>query len=623
MKRAFRIGYNRYYRDDIFEKHLEFIKKNIKTVDEIAMFVEFSHYGYWPIEYTLEHAKIISDRVKRYKEAGVKSVGINILCTVGHLEEGWDVFPHADLQYMENENGEQSKACLCFSGDDFLDYISKRYSVYAKTGTDFIWIDDDIRPGNHGVVRNHCFCPNCIKKFNEINKTNYNRNELVKALENNIDLKEKWNSFHENAVLKVFETIKEAVNKANPNVKLGYMSGYDNVIPSWMQGCGAVMGRPGGGFYNDKYPLQVFEKYYNVQYQLEKYPNTITDIQYEYEAFNFQTFEKSVRFSELETSLALMAGCNGVLYNNNTFSDMQNFYDMVCASSKKWNVLTKINKNLKPCGVYLTNTIYARTLNELSIPFTVYKDNSVSASVIGEQWQKLTDAEIEQILNKNVLTDGRGLEILSERGFEKYCGGKVKNAYDNGMSERFSNHELNGEYKDFYRDVIMNFVGFNKEKAYELEPSEKAEIVSNLETITHKDVGCASYVFQSDKNTRFAADGHLYPNSAKTAAKKEQILNIIDWLSDNKLPVVIKKSAKIMPAVMSNSEGDMSIMLTNASFDETGSFECVIRNNKKFYIIANNGELIKAKQIQKDDETVVTIDNINGWDYILLTNKKI
>ena len=70
------------------------------------MFVEFSHYGYWPIEYTLEHAKIISDRVKRYKEAGVKSVGINILCTVGHLEEGWDVFPHADLQYMENENGE-------------------------------------------------------------------------------------------------------------------------------------------------------------------------------------------------------------------------------------------------------------------------------------------------------------------------------------------------------------------------------------------------------------------------------------------------------------------------------------------------------------------------------------
>ena len=72
MKRAFRIGYNRYYKDDIFENHLEFIKKNIKTIDEIAMFVEFSHYGYWPVEYTMEHAKIISDRVKRYKEAGVQ-----------------------------------------------------------------------------------------------------------------------------------------------------------------------------------------------------------------------------------------------------------------------------------------------------------------------------------------------------------------------------------------------------------------------------------------------------------------------------------------------------------------------------------------------------------------------
>ena len=127
------------------------------------------------------------------------------------------------------------------------------------------------------------------------------------------------------------------------------------------------MGRPGGGFYNDKYPIQVVEKYYNLQYQLEKYPEAIDDIQYEYEAFNFQTLEKSTRFSELETSLAIMGGCNGMLYNNNVFMDMQNFYDMVSASSGKWDLLTEINKDLKPVGVYSSNTIFARTLCELGI----------------------------------------------------------------------------------------------------------------------------------------------------------------------------------------------------------------------------------------------------------------
>lgn len=621
MKKSFRIGYNRYYRDDIFENHLEFIKNNLDTIDEIALFVEFSHYGYWPMEYTLENTRIIKDRIKRYKEAGVKSAGINILCTVGHLEEGWDVFPRADLQYMVNEQGEESTSCLCYSTDEFLEYTTKRYAEYAKTDTDFIWIDDDIRPGNHGVVRNNCFCPACIGKFNELKNTSYSREELVNAIERNTDLKSEWNVFHSQLVTKALETIKNAVHNINPDIKIGYMSGFDNAKKEWILASGSTMGRPGGGFYNDKYPIQVVEKYYNVQYQLENYPETIDDIQYEYEAFNFQTLEKSVRFSELETSLAIMGGCNGMLYNNNTFTDMQNFHDMVAASAKKWDVLTEINKDLKPYGVYSSNTIFARTLCELGIPFTAYKDHAVASAIIEQQWNKFDDAAIEKLLKKNVFTDGRGLEILTERGFCKYLGGKVKKSYSNGMSERFGNHELNGDYKGFYRDVIMNFTGVNKGFAYELEPNEKAEVVANLETITHKDVGCSLYVYESDSGAKFAADGHLYPNSSKTAAKKEQITNIIDWLSNGKLPLIIKKPVKIMPAVMSNENGDMSIMLINASFDNTGSFECTIRNNKDFYAIDNNGDLIPVTQRRSGNETILTIDNINGWDYILLTNK--
>ena len=35
MKKALRIGYNRYYCDENFKEHLEFVKKNLANIDEI------------------------------------------------------------------------------------------------------------------------------------------------------------------------------------------------------------------------------------------------------------------------------------------------------------------------------------------------------------------------------------------------------------------------------------------------------------------------------------------------------------------------------------------------------------------------------------------------------------
>ena len=40
MKKAFRISNDRYFSDKEFEKHIEFVKKNIDTIDEAAIFFE-------------------------------------------------------------------------------------------------------------------------------------------------------------------------------------------------------------------------------------------------------------------------------------------------------------------------------------------------------------------------------------------------------------------------------------------------------------------------------------------------------------------------------------------------------------------------------------------------------
>ena len=63
-------------------------------------------------------------------------------------------------------------------------------------------------------------------------------------------------------------------------------------------------------------------------------------------------------------------------------------------------------------------------------------------------------------------------------------------------------------------------------------------------------------------------------------------------------------------------------MLTNTSFDKTGTFECVVKNTKEFFIIDQNGDFQSVKQVQSNTESKIIIDNIDGWNYILLTNKK-
>lgn len=619
MKKALRIGYNRYYCDENFNEHLAFIRKNIAHIDEIALFAEYCHYGYWDEEFTKKNTEILTQRIQQYREAGVKSVGINILNTRGHTADGWDVLPRANLQYEVDSNGKEHPGCLCFANEAFEDYITKRYAAYAATGADFIWHDDDIHSGN-GL--RGCMCDGCIAKFNEAYNHTFTRPELVSQINSNPQIRSAWSEFQNGLLIRLVHILEKAIHDVNPAIKIGYMSFFNG--PQVLRESGAVMCRPGGGFYDERTPLDVFSKCWNVHAQTQSYPAYITDIQYEYEAFNYQTLDKSIHMTELETTLALMSGCNGVLYNNDIFYDRQPLLDMLATCGKKWDALTERNKKLKPAGVLAVGA-GDLSLNQIGIPIIYNLNDAVACFIQGDSWNRYDNETVEAILKKGAFTDGRGLEVLVERGFGPACGGKVKKAYASGMAERFADQPLCGKYKGHYRDAFMNFTYYhnNTGYAYELEPATGAQVVSNLETITHKSLGCSLYVYENACGTRFAADGYFFPNSIRTHGKKEQLGNVLDWISKGRLPVRVEnETIKVMPTVQADSEGNMTVMLTNASLDSTGSFTCELRSEKEVYAICNDGTLKWMPQEKRGNATVVTIDNLDRWDYILLTNMK-
>ena len=621
MRKAMRIGYWRYHDEEVFTEHLEFIKKNMDAFDELTIFTEFSHYGYWSPEHMTQNVAILKDRLRRYREIGVQRIGINVICTLGHLDEGYDVLPKGELQYQMSQLGEVSLGCLCPSNEAFLKYIADRYAAYATLDVDYIWMDDDIRTMKHGAAKDYCYCPNCMRLFNERMNGNYTPVELWESLQNgDTQVVENWEAIQNEIMLKLFGTIRKAIKGVNPKIEIGYMTNHNNARAHWIEESGATMCRPGAGFYDDTKPIEVFEKSLDIQMEVVRYPERIDNIQYEYEAFNYQTLQRSVHISELETSLSLMSGCTGVLYNNDVFHDRQDIMDMLQGSKYKWKTLAEVNRGCRNGGVFFKDRDVALLLNEMSIPVTASFDHASVSVVLGKSFEKLSDAEIERILTKNLFTDGHGIQVLTERGFGNHLGAKVKNVYRSSMGEKFSRHEMNGEYKDYYRDAYMTF--WYESDAYSFDLDANAQVISNLTTITREPVGVSMYAFENKDGRRIVADGYLMPKKMRTAAKREQLENAMEWLSHGAMPVRINKSVKVIPTVTIDQTDGCNLMLTNASFDSTGTFECVVRNTKPFYVIRQDGKVKPIKQETKNGKSILTIDNLGGWKYILLTNKK-
>ncbi len=617
MLKALRIPSASFTNKDEFKRYYQMVKDNLDIVDEVTMFVDATHHGYTPYEVTLETAEAVKGAIKAYKELGVKKVGINVLATLGHTEDGSGLHEKADMQYMVNFENQESGSCLCPSDEKFIKYIQKKYATFAETGTDYIWMDDDVRVDNHGIVTGFCYCPKCIEKYNERYGKNYTFADIKEKWDKDETLRQTWKDSAYLTMSNMVAAIHDAIKSVNPQIEIGFMSGTKNCVSEWIEASHAKKGRPGGGYYNDTNPLELFEKSFAIQMQVVSYPKNVSDIQYEYESYNGRTLEKSFHTTEMETSLCIMSGCNGILYNRHTMVDEPKFFEMMRKSTKKWDFLANINEGCDNLGVFCADKYTAQRMSEVSIPVTSNLKKAVAAVVLGEQWNNYSNAEIEEILDKNVLTDGRGAQVLIERGFKADVCATIDKTYHSGVVEYFQDHELNGKMAGKIRAVSMDI--HYEGDAYQLIPDDYAEVVTTFKS-GGKMFGCAMCSAVMPSGRKFIADGMLMPGQAQTETKRTQLMHVFRWLSNNTMPVVIEKSIKVVPLVRGKNNEPQNILLCNAHFDPTEEFEVEVRSDKEFYIISQSGEYISVPQRHVNGKTYITIENIPGWDYILLTS---
>lgn len=409
--------------DNDFYEHLENVKKHIAVIDEIALFLEISHHGYYELSEMRDICAIAQKRISEYKKIGIKSTGINVLITVGHLDEAWDIMPKPYMQCVVGADGRVSKSCLCPGTEEFKTYIAEKYKIVAKIKPDFIWVDDDIRIGNHGV-QDACYCENCIKQFNELYGLNETFETLTAAQNGKSELKQKWYEFRVGLYTSVCEIIEKSVHSVDETIKIGIMSTCD-FEKTWVEKLEAVKLRPGGGFYSDDMPLGAVHKALDCGRQIANLKTEKTDdIQYEFEDFPYQELDKSFTISRAECSLALANGCKGVAYNVFGRYEYPKMYEFVENNASYWESLEQLCSDKENVGIYCDQNV-ACVISEMGFPISFNRKKSDVTILTGDMAEKLSDNDVIEILSGGVFLDTECLKNLCERGYSYLCGCKI------------------------------------------------------------------------------------------------------------------------------------------------------------------------------------------------------
>lgn len=655
LKLSFRIVVNRYEEEEQFQQLLAFLSDYKDAVDELAIFTEYWHYGYYPLDAFAARCAIIEDRIERLRAAGFRNVGINMLATLGHFPESWDWLPALPYQAATGPDGTESTSSFCPNSEEFRAYIAEKYRLTALAKPAFVYVDDDIRMFALGTDY-ACFCPTCVGIYNSNYGIDYTREQLVKELnasEGGIH-RERWVAQNIASIARLLEHIAEAVHAVDASIELGLMtvslsiSTYSGVdYPGWFNALKAVKGRPGGGFFEDSKPFTLVRKIHEMNRQVGLYPDSVRDIQYELENFPFQRLAKSVSITLLECTAAIMSGANGIAFDalkgeKGSLEEYRKLMSGIQASRPMWAEMERIAGHYAIAGLYpalspdyeakrnvengnwfdsisVDNSSKPYVLSEIGIPLTMKPANACGVILSGNNAEAYSTDELRTMLSGGVMLDGRSLEILIDRGLGEYCGVGIERVYDNGVLEYLTDDPMNEGYAGDHRDARNSM---SKGKAYVLQPlHDDVRILSRLISFTKVELGPVSSIYENALGGRVAVQGYVAWEHVHSEAKRAQLVRIADWLSYGWLPAVIDRTLKVVPFIKySADESRWLTMLLNASFDETGPFNVTIRYRasaeRSLYELLPDGssvEVVAGDTTKAGEELVLAVDNVGAW----------
>jgi len=601
---SWRIGLLQWEADEPFDRLLTLLREHRSVVDEVALFETITHHLYIPLDDYARRMYLAAKRLDAFRTAGVRSIGINVLCTIGHINEAWDYMPPLPFHPMVGHDGSVSTSCACPNTPEMRAYVRAKYELVARAHPDFIWVDDDIRMHHHGVAFG-CFCPTCLAQFAKRAGREYAREELARAFDapDGATVRELWVEQNIASIEALLAECRDAIRRIDARIETGLMtagaewSTYSGqAFDRWFTALGATKARPGGGFYEDATPIAMFGKALSCGRQRAILPPDVPDVQYELENFPYQRLKKSATAVVDECSLALAYGLNGIAFNMlgtpTSHDDVRPWMESIPAVRPLWEAWMTHTAGLPTAGLWpaWSSRLMARravqpgeswlgwaphhnislpnVLGEIGLPLAA--DAPGCGTVLcGRVAEAFSDDELKAILAGGVLMDTIALDVLTERGLGHLAGVRLAQRLDNGLMERFTDDPLNGPVAGELRDARIEFWGAAKGMGDVLEPTaEGVRVLTTIENYFGKPHGPGMTAFENELGGRVGVMGYAPWIFLHSVGKRLQLQNVADWISRDTMPVRVEEPVRLVAVARVAADRRCgAVMLLNAGMD--------------------------------------------------------
>ncbi len=661
MKLSQRLG--NILKEDYIRSYIDLIVGNKGSCDEVWLATE---YGFPPLE---KHEKIVEklcEYAAEFRKAGI-AVSLQLSNSLGHGEymsvrdcTGL-VYEGSPVGHMVGADGKEANYCFCPRSEFLKEYLIKELRLYCRIKPDTVWIDDDFRLRNHAPVDFGCFCPRCLHDFNEKYGYAFDREGLVDAfLHGDGEVRLRYIEFQREGMFALMLEMGRAVHAVSPDTALGYQ--YSNpglyvggnaffVFDAMKEATGkAPLSRPGGGVYDDNEPSAFIGKAQFLALANSSLPDYVTEKCAEIENLPFVAFGKTPAGTAFESSLYLAFGLTDLTYSmimeqNEPMSRHAEEFRLFAAHRGYWEMLADINRRTYAGGMryYISTDSHKRRLSpdaamknfcgdaydrarlwlRDAIPL-VYDREENDVLVLHPDVARLcSDEEIKALLSKNVITDGETAAYLAERGlFSELSATRVSESDKLKVAEKLTEHAVNPKELRYW---VSSFFTPGKNDVYCLTETDTAVEVlgryamafeGNAPDDAFLPDGIAEAIVTTKRGGRWAILGYAPWKGVISLDKRDQILNIADYLSQNSLPARLITPLKAVLSPRRSRDGKtVCVSIANCTVGKSGELSLLIRNpeSKNFFFRSQTLPPMPVSYTEREDGYLLTLPSVDAW----------
>ena len=444
--------------------------------------------------------------------------------------------------------------------------------------------------------------------------------------------------------------ISKKIHEISPDTYMGLQYGikgswveygYNFILKAMEKGSGKTpKTRPGGSAYWAHNPNEFIYKAKQIEWSnfllydknIEKRP--------EIECLPNVVYGKSPQNICFETTIYLAVGSDAMSYamiqeRHDPLEYHERIFRLFSAHRPYWERLVEINKKTVSGGFniaydkegYLRKVDRSEKLfawregtfhscDELwdtaAIP-TCFNENNDGVVLLHPEVAKgLTDDEIEKLLAKPVITDGKAIKLITERGFKLPVTCNEISAGREVMTDHIVNSHISGSGS-------WNFNYYVVPDAYKYEiVGDDVEVVSKY-NVKGEEKGVACAIFDTKKGGKWAIFGMYSWCGIMSFDKRNQFFSIGEYISGK--PISVKLETPIQAVVIPRETEDgkvACVTVVNKTVGDTEELEFTINNpvGEKFtFVMVREGKVQEeALEYTKDGNAFkVKVKNIPGW----------